>query len=80
MDWDGWAADVDQAGRGWSSTEAHLFQLIAALVVDGREVRLPGVLDDLGSWQQQVLDIVVQWASGGNNRERPARYRVTPTP
>ncbi len=79
MDWDGWAADVDQVGRGWSSTEARLFQLIAALVVDGREVRLPGVLDDLGSWQQQVLDIVVQWASGGNNRERPARYRVTPT-
>ena len=77
MDWDAWVADVDRAGRGWSSTEARLFELIAALVVDGRQVRLTGVLDALGSWQLPALDILVQWASGGNNRERPGRYRVT---
>jgi hypothetical protein len=30
----------------------------------------------MGSWEHQVLDVLVQWASGGNNREHPGRLRV----
>ena len=78
MDWDAWVNDVESMRRGWSSTEYRLFQLVAALVVDDREIRLPGVLDSLGSWQLPALNVLVQWASGGNNRERPGRYRVEP--
>ena len=75
-DWAAWVHHVESGGRGWSSTEYRLFDLVAALVVDGRTVRLPGVLDALGSWQLPALNVLVQWASGGNNRERPGRYRV----
>lgn len=72
INWDAWVADVDQ-GRGWSSTEWRLFDLVAALVVDERTVKLRGVLDGLGSWETDALRILVEWASGGNNRENPGR-------
>lgn len=76
MDWDARVDDVERSGRGWSSTESRLFDLITALVIDGRQIRLPGVLDSLGSWERPALDILIQWASGGNNRERAGRYQV----
>lgn len=80
MDWEAWAADVDESGRGWSSSEWRLFQLVAALTVRDRKVALLGVLNGLGSWEHNALDVLVQWASGGNNREFPGRYRVVPGP
>jgi hypothetical protein len=76
MDWEAWVNDVDQAGRGWSSSEARLYELVTALTVSGRKVALVGVLDQLGSWERQALDILIQWASGGNNREYPGRLTV----
>ena len=76
LNWDAWVADVERGGRGWSSTENRLFDLAAALVIDGRQVSLPGVLDALGSWERPALDVLVQWASGGNNREQAGRYRI----
>ncbi len=76
MDWETWVAEVEAAGRGWSSTEMRLFELVAALTVSGRQVSLVGVLDRLGSWERQVLSVLVQWASGGNNREYPGRLAL----
>lgn len=79
MAWDAWVADVDEQGRGWSTTEWQLFDLIAALVVDGRALSLHNTLRGLGSWERQALDVLVGWASGGNYRDRPGRYTVQPT-
>lgn len=76
MHWLAWAADVEERGRGWSSTENRLYAVVAALTAD-RPLRLTGVLDNMGSWQREVLDVLVQWASGGNNRELPGRLTVT---
>jgi len=39
-------------------------------------VALVGVLDRLGSWERQALDILIHWASGSNNREYPGRLTV----
>jgi hypothetical protein len=75
MDWLAWVADVAARGRGWSSTESRLYQLVAALVGE-QPLQLAGVLDNMGSWEREVLDVLVQWASGGNNRELPGRLRV----
>ena len=75
MNWDGWVSSVGEEGRGWSSTEDRLYQLVAALVAD-RPLKLRGVLDAMNSWEREVLDIVVQWASGGNNRDLPGRHHL----
>ncbi len=75
MDWLEWVADVEARGRGWSSTERRLYQVVASLTA-AQPLQLEGVLDDMGSWQREVLDALVQWASGGNNRERPGRLAV----
>ena len=76
IDWDAWVANVEGRGRGWSSTEFRLYELVAALVAD-RPIKLRGVVDAMGSWEREVLEIVVQWASGGNNRNLPGRLAVT---
>lgn len=75
MDWEAWVASVEDKGRGWSSTESRLYQLVAALIAE-RPLKLRGVLDGMNSWEREVLDIVVQWASGGNNRDRPGRHHL----
>jgi hypothetical protein len=80
MDWETWVAKVDSAGCGWSSTEMRLFELVAALTVVGRRVSLVGVLDRMGSWVREVLGVLVQWASGGNNREYPGRVGIQAQP
>lgn len=79
VDWEAWARDVEENGRGWSSSEAWpLFDLIAALTTDGGVVH-PRTLVKLGSLgQQDALGILVDWASGGNNRDRGGRYKVVP--
>ncbi|GEM_PF-6838473 len=79
MDWEAWAADVDEPVRGWSSTEWRLFHLVAAITVAERTIQLSGTLDALGSWEGEALDIIVQWASGGNQRERLGRYAAMTT-
>jgi hypothetical protein len=75
MDWLEWVADVQTRGRGWSSTENWLYQIVAALTGD-QPLQLAGVLDNMGSWEHEVLDVLVQWATGGNNREFPGRLAV----
>lgn len=79
MAWDAWVADVDEQGRGWSTTEWQLFDLIAALVVDKRTVSLRDALRGLGSLERRALEVLVGWASGGNSRDRHGRYTVQPT-
>lgn len=77
IDWDAWVASVETDGRGWSSTEHRLYELVAALVAEEpKPVQLRGVLDSMGSWERDVLDILVQWASGGNNRDRAGRQSL----
>ena len=76
VDWDAWVADVDKVGRGWSSTEARLFEIVAALTVEDRKIALNGVLDHLGSWETDVWRVLVEWGTGGNNRELPGRASV----
>lgn len=79
IDWDGWIADVDAVGRGWSSTEQRLFEVVAALVAtEPRAVQLRGVLDSMGSWEGSVWRVLTDWATGGNNRDLPGRLTITP--
>lgn len=77
MDWDGWSGDVDLTGRGWSSTEWRLFNLVTAITIRERKVFLTEVFN-LGSWERDALAVVVDWASGGNQAERPGRYTIAP--
>lgn len=76
LDWEAWVADVDSRGRGWSSTEWRLYDLVAALAAD-RPMQLKGVLDGMNSWERDALAVLVQWASGGNNRDLPGRLTIT---
>lgn len=71
MRWEEWAADVDERGRGWSSTERRLAGLVMALTVD-RPVRLVGVLDGLGDAETDALRVLVEWATGGRVTTRAA--------
>lgn len=72
--WQAWADDVDARGRGWSSTERRLFGIVAALTT-GRPLDL-STLGNLGSWEIDVWQILVDWGTGGNNREYPGRAWV----
>lgn len=65
LDWEAWVADVDEHGRGWSSTEHRLYELVAGLVIRGRTVDLVDTLGNLGSWERDILQTLVTWASGG---------------
>jgi hypothetical protein len=79
IDWEAWVVDVDDRGREWSTTESGLFDLIAGITVYRRAVFLPRVLGWLGSWEAQALSIVVEWASGGNQKDQPGRLTVYPS-
>lgn len=72
-----WVADVDERGRGWSSTEWRIFDIVAALVTPGRPVVLVGTFDLLGSYQIEAWRILVNWGTGGDNRTYPGRAIVT---
>lgn len=76
LDWDAWFADYDEKGRGWSSTERNLAEVVFALVDRERKVSLPSVLGYLGSWETEVWRILTEWGTGGNNREHPGRATV----
>lgn len=76
IDWDGWVADVDQQGRGWSSTEHRLFSLVASLVIPERPLKIVYCLEVMGSWQRDVWQILVDWGSGGNNKDRSGSLRL----
>jgi hypothetical protein len=75
LDWEGWATDVEVAGRPFSSTEANLAKLIAGLVAD-RPVKLAAVLEYTGSWETELWKALVEWGTGGNNRDLPGRATV----
>lgn len=76
LDWEGWVADVDQRGRGWSSTEWRLFELVAGLTT-GRPFNIVGVLDQMHSWEAAVWGVLVDWGTGGG-AGRPGRLAVLP--
>jgi hypothetical protein len=74
VDWDGWATDLD-AGRPFSSTETNLAKLVAALAAD-KPINLAQVLEYTGSWETQLWAVLVEWGTGGNNRDLPGRATV----
>lgn len=76
LDWDGWAADVDERGRPFSSTEGRLVELVAALAAR-RPLQLDGVFNLMGSWETDVWRILTEWGTGGDNRDRAGRATVT---
>ncbi|MDN5893930.1 MAG: hypothetical protein L0H93_07875 [Nocardioides sp.] len=79
LDWEGWVKSVDEQGRGWSSTESRLFEVVAALVAEEpRAIRLRGLLDSMGSWESDVWRILTEWGTGGNNKDHPGRATVVP--
>lgn len=78
VDWQAWAADVDEHGRGWSGTERRTAQLVMALTV-GRPTPLVGVLDSLGSSQDEALDIIAAWVTGGEQKSRPGATHGDPS-
>ena len=57
-------ATSPRLARGWSSTQARPYEVIAALVTPGRGLPPAGVHDDLGTRQKPVLAILVCWANG----------------
>lgn len=78
LDWDGWIKDYDERGRGWSSTEHGLFQIVAALVAsEERAFPFRRTLGYLGSWETEVWEVLVEWGTGGNNRDIAGRATVT---
>lgn len=78
LNWDAWIADYDETGRGWSSTEHRLFRIVAALVAsDERPFPMRETLGYLGSWETEVWRVLVDWGTGGNNRNLPGRATVT---
>lgn len=80
LDWDEWVRDVVEQGRGWSSTEHRLFRLVAALVAtDPPPFALRDTLGYMGSWEKEVWRILVDWGTGGNNRDYPGRATVIST-
>lgn len=76
IDWEAWAEDYDREGRGWSSTEHRLAQLVAALTVRDRTMKISGVLDLMGSWERDVWRILVEWGTGGNQRDQRGREQL----
>lgn len=77
LDWDAWIRDYDETGRGWSGTEHRLFRIVAALVSsEERPFPLRETLGYMGSWETDVWRILVEWGTGGNNREYPGRATV----
>lgn len=79
FDWEAWLTSYDEHGRGWSTTEHHLFALAASLLDADRPLRLRAVLGHLGSWEAEVWPILVDWGTGGNNREYAGRSTVVPS-
>lgn len=73
--WSAWTESVERDGRGWSSTERRQYAIVAALVGASESFNLH-VLTSLGSWERPILAALVEWASGGNNREHRGRHRL----
>lgn len=78
LDWDGWAADFESNGGPFSSTEAGLAEVVAALTA-GKSINLVRVLEYTGSWETQLWKVLVEWGTGGNNRDLPGRATVVAT-
>ena len=63
LPWEKWVADVDGTGRGWSSTEWRLYDVVAGLTT-GRPFNIVGVLDRMGSWETGVWRTSLTGARG----------------
>jgi hypothetical protein len=72
MDWQAWVVEVCRRGRGWSSTEWRLFDVVAGLATN-RPFSLVGVLDRMGSWEAEVWRVLIEWGTGGDNAPLPGR-------
>lgn len=64
LDVHGWISDVDENGRGWSSTEGRIYNLVAALFEPGRTIDFVATLGSLGSWETEAWRILVEWGTG----------------
>lgn len=72
-----WIADVEGKGRGWCSSAARLFEVVAALLDRDRTLNLRATLaSSMGSWETDVWRILTEWGTGGNNRDRAGRLSV----
>ena len=72
-----WIADVEGRGRGWCSSAARLFEVVAALLDPDRTLNLRVTLGyGMGSWETDVWRILTEWGTGGNNRDRAGRLTV----
>lgn len=78
LDLAGWVADVDESGRGWSTYEFKLYEVVACILEPDRQVSLYRLLDYLGDWTEPVWAALVAWGSGGNNRDRQGKLAVIP--
>jgi len=78
LDWDGWAADLESNGGPFSSTETNLAAVVAALTA-GKPINLVQALECTGSWETQLWKVLVEWGTGGNNRDLPGRATVLAT-
>lgn len=78
FDWPEWLADVDANGRPWSSTAARLFEVVAGVLDPDRKVPLYRALSYAGSWEADMWRILVEWGTGGNNRDQQGRFTVVP--
>lgn len=76
FDWESWLTSYDEHGRGWSTTEHHLFAVVASLLDVDRPLRFRAVLGNLGSWETAVWQVLTTWGTGGNNREFAGRCKV----
>lgn len=77
LDWDAFAASLDATDDTrplFSSTGERLARLVAALTT-GSEFAVFD-LARMGSWETEVWQILVNWGTGGNNREYPGRAKV----
>lgn len=75
--YDEWIANVEKNGRGWSTHTGLLFPIVAALLDPDRTLNLRTTLGyGMGSWETDVWRILIEWGTGGNNRDRAGRLTV----
>lgn len=77
LDWEAFAASLDATDDTrplFSSTGQRLARLVAALTADAPFDVC--ALTRMGSWETDVWRILVNWGTGGNNREYPGRATV----
>jgi hypothetical protein len=65
LDWEAWVTDVESLGRGWSSSQWRMYDVVAGLTAN-RPFNIVGVLDRLNEWGTPAWCILAAWGSGAN--------------